>query len=292
MKVLITGASGRVGSAVARHLHSNGFELRLTDRKIRKDLPVRLEVTNLLDRDGVYRVLDGCDAVIHMGNHPTYREEADAQQIYAENCAMNVNVFQAARELGLKKVVFVSSIQVINGDRKYRDKQPIPPSFLPYLPLDSDTPANARNPYSLSKLAGEQYLAGFVAPAGVQTVAVRLPWTCSAEWWGWFHHHNWAPKKVRDHHLADEAFAYLHADDASELFAAVLRTDLPGHRVYLPAAKNIMVDVPLPELYDKFFANVPLRKPLAELTGFVDTSKITADTGWTPKRYVGEPAQG
>lgn len=289
MKVLITGAAGRVGSVVAGVLHRAGFELRLTDRKVRKDLPAKVEVLNLLDRDGVYRVMDECDALVHLGNHPHFGDGADAQTVFGENCQMNINVFQAARELGLKKVVFISSVQVIGGDRKYREGEPVKPSELKYLPLDGETPANPKNPYSLSKRAGEMLSEFYLATAGIETVALRLPWTCHPEWWGWMKKRR--GDKVRDHHLMDEGFTCLHAEDAAELILAILKTPLPGYRQYFAAMPSPMVNIPIGELIERYYGGVELRKPLGEIKSFVDLSRITAETGWTPKHDLAETAE-
>lgn len=287
MKVLITGAAGRVGSVMARVLHGAGFELRLTDRRVRRDLPVKVEVLNLLDRDGVYRVMEDCEAVVHMGNHPFFPEGGDAQAVYGENCQMNMNVFQAAKELGLKKVVFISSVQVISGDRHSREEESkTPPSALKYLPLDSDTPANPKNPYSLSKRAGENLCEFYLAPAGIETVVIRLPWTSSPEWWPRLK--KFRSDKIRDWTLLDEGFTCLHSEDAASLVLAVLKTSLPGYRQYFAAGRSTMTAIPVPELIERFYKGVELRKPVGEMTGLVDTSKITAETGWAPKFDLGE----
>jgi nucleoside-diphosphate-sugar epimerase len=282
LKVLITGAAGRVGSSIADLLHAEGVDLRLTDRKVRKGFPVRTEVLNLLDRDGVYRLLEGIDAVIHLGNHPFFSHGGDAQQVFVENCAMNMNVFQAAIEHGVRKIVFFSSIQVVNGDRHlHDDESKTPPSQLKYLPVDSDSPANPRNPYSLSKRCGEVLLEHYTAPAGISSIAIRLPWTCQSEWWNWMQ--NQIGKRLRPHTLLDEAFIYLHAEDAARLVLAVLRTDLPGFRIYHPGAATTMCGLSPTELIARFYQGVELRKPAHEMTSLVDITRITRETGWLPQ---------
>lgn len=283
MKVLITGAAGRVGSVISSVLHEAGLELRLTDRRVRKNLPKKVEVMNLLDRDGVYRVVDEADAVVHLGNHPYFSDNLEAQTVYGENCQMNMNVFTAARELGVKKVIFISSVQVINGDRKYHsDESRIQPSMLKYLPLDGDTPPNPRNPYSLSKRAGELLMEHWVAPEGIESVTIRLPWTSHPDWWRWLKRKG-TSTSIQDHSLLDECFTYLHADDAARLVLACLRTSLPGYRQYFPAARTPATAIPIAELIRRFYGNVPLRQPVETLTSLVDIRRITEETGWAPK---------
>jgi nucleoside-diphosphate-sugar epimerase len=199
-----------------------------------------------------------------------------------------MNVFQAARELGVRKVVFISSIQVIGGDRHYFEEPgKTPPSMLKYLPIDGDTPPNPRNPYSLSKLAGEKLCEFYLAPAGIEATAVRLPWTSHPDWWGYMKRRR--SDKVRDHTLIDECLAYLHAEDAGRLMLAILRATLPGFRVYQPAAKSLMFGISVAEAVERFYQGVELRKPVSEMTSLVDLSQITRETGWEPQFDASQP---
>lgn len=285
MKVLITGASGKVGSLVARAMHEAGHELRLTDRRVRGELPGRVEVANLLDRDAAYRLLDGCEAVVQLGNHPNMQGSADAQQVFGENCTMNMNIFQAAKELGVRKVVFMSSIQTINGDRRMGESDAErKPSELTYLPLDSDTPANAKNPYSLSKIAAEHVLANWLAPCGISCVAIRLPWCCPPEVFERMKK-NYS-KQVQPGAFLDEGLAYVHGEDAASLVAAIVQAELPGFRIYLPAANSLLSDFSPAEAVAKFFQGVAIRGDLSAMKSLVDVSRITAETGWIPRRSL------
>ena len=139
MKVLLTGAAGRIGFAVAQHLSGAGFDVRAADKVYRGDLPAPLEVVDLLDREVCYRLLEGVEAVVHLANHPGPRRD-DPQKLYNENVSMNMNVFEAAAQMGVGKIVFASSIQAMTLQRRERDGESLPPSKLAYLPLDGDSP--------------------------------------------------------------------------------------------------------------------------------------------------------
>ena len=66
-----------------------------------------------------------------------------------------MNVFQAAAESGVRKIVYASSIQAMAGSRwGQNDTQP----GVPYLPLDGETPQHPGNHYALSKCTGEMQL--------------------------------------------------------------------------------------------------------------------------------------
>src|SRR4051812_6943064 len=158
MKVLVTGAVGRLGRACCPILQSAGMEVRATDRRSDPTLSYHVEVASLLDRERCYQLVDGVDAVVHLGNWAS-AGMADAQTVFNENCAMNMNVFQAAMERGVRRIVFASTIQVILGQRPFGGlSAPVQPSDYPYLPLDGNTPPNICNPYAASKAASEQQM--------------------------------------------------------------------------------------------------------------------------------------
>jgi nucleoside-diphosphate-sugar epimerase len=290
MKVLLTGAAGRLGREVFKALVDGGLDVRATDRTFRRDLPGRLEVANLLDGPTCYRLLEDCQAVVHLANHPHIFVRLPFQDVYAQNMAMDVNIFQAAAEMGIKKIVFASSVQAMSGDR-HVDFRPddgaavIPPTCLTYLPIDGDAPACPRNLYALSKEAGEQMLRYYAALDGeLSASAVRFPLIVTQDTSDWFRRRgNEYRDAGRIHGDADEGFSYLFVADAAALVVAILNKQPAGYHQLFPVAADRMTSAPLPLLIEKLYPNVPLRVPASELTSLVDISKITAALGWTPK---------
>lgn len=283
MRVLVTGAAGRIGSATCERLAREGFDVLGADLAFRKDGPVRTHVANLLDREACYRLLEDAEAVIHLANHPDMHGR-DSQKILNENVAVNMNVFQAAAEIGVSKVVFASTIQVIAGKRRGSDSGAPEPSELAYLPLDGDAPANARNPYALSKLLTETMLAYFAREHEMSCTAIRFPLVIAREWFE--HARERVQRRPGPWQLLDEGFAYLSAEDAADLMHRILLAELPGFRVYLPAAPTPSLPVPVPDLVREYYPDVPLRKPREELTGLVDSSRITGETGWVARDEI------
>jgi nucleoside-diphosphate-sugar epimerase len=217
-----------LGHAALTALTARGHTIHATDRNYRKDSPVPIDVANLLDRDVCYRLVAGAEVLVHLGNH-TGVGRGGAQEAYGENCTMNVNIMQAAVEVGVKKIIFASSIQVMGGNRHLHIK-PTLPSALAYLPADGDMPANATNAYSLSKRSAEEMLDALARVEGLQTIALRLPLLLNADYRREMQRHPW-----NDYDKLDEAFAYLFTEDAGELIAAIAGADLPGFRIYLPS---------------------------------------------------------
>jgi len=275
MNVTLTGSSGRVGVHVCRWLCGAGHAVAAVDRVVRGDLPVKTRVADLLDRESCYHVLEGTEALVHLANHPT-SHLIDAQTVFNENVTINMNVFQAAMEMGVRKVVFASSIQAFLS--RVRRAEPAGGYNLPYLPLDGDAPADPGNPYGLSKQASEVVLSYYAKVAGMSCVALRFPSVVDDS----------AVERLRKHGRSPagpaEGFAWLHAGDAARLIDALLRADLPGFRIYFPA-----VSEPTPragsvaDVVRELYPSVPLRKPVEQMASLVDLSRIERETGWSPQ---------
>jgi len=299
MNILVTGAAGRLGRAVADDLEQQGHQVHRTDKVLgRRGKPGRIaqvepkpadqkpiDLADLTDEMTCYRLLQGKDAVVHFGNVPLFWEGVHrAQEVYTQNTSININMFTAAGECGVKKIVFASSIQTMIGDRLYREGRPLPPSGHLSLPLSERSQVNPLNPYSLSKLAGEQALSWACYKFNTQGVSLRItyvvhnqePVLATAS-----EHHNDEPN---DWELLDEVFGYLAIPDLTSLVRAVLSTNLPGHRVYVPASLGTRIRMHASQIKERFFPNVELTCPMEQIDelGFFDTSTITRDTGWKP----------
>jgi nucleoside-diphosphate-sugar epimerase len=274
MNIALTGAAGRLGTFVCRGLLEAGHTIKATDLRLNRESGVKIEVADLLDRVSCYRLVDGADVLVHLGNHPHIYGRPLAQT-YAENCAMNVNIFQAALESGVKKWIFSSSIQAMRGTRMTRENRP---SELRYLPVDGNAPANPSNAYGMSKAAAEEMMRYYAKAEGCTCVAIRYPMLLDLEE---------KPFEKRDfsqpYPYPDELFSYLDFRDAASLILACVAAPLSGYHCYMPVAERNLFCRPARDVIAEYFANVPLRKPLAEIERLVDIDGITSETGWVPK---------
>ena len=114
MKVFVTGATGFVGSHVARLLAEQGAELRLLTRKTsRTDLidPLKHErvVGDLTDRDSLARGMAGCEFCFHIA--ADYRLwTRHSEEMYASNVEGTRNIIRAAQQAGVRRVIYTSSV--------------------------------------------------------------------------------------------------------------------------------------------------------------------------------------
>lgn len=117
MRVLVTGATGFVGGAVARELIRTGYEVRIlmrpaADRRNVHDLPVEIYDGDVRDLSSLRRAIVGCTQVYHVA--ALYKLWVRYQrEIYECNVTGTDNVLMAARDSGVEKVIYTSSVATL-----------------------------------------------------------------------------------------------------------------------------------------------------------------------------------
>lgn len=278
MKVFVTGAAGRVGVVVADALAATGHEVISTDRRFRAGVAGNFRRLDLLDELAVHAAMEGCEVLVHLGNIPHINAAPTPLDVYRQNTAINVNVFQAAADHCVAQVIFASSIQVCSGRRT---TERATSSQLAYLPLDGNHPPNPGNLYALSKLAGEELLRYYTVQLGAfSAVALRFPHIVEPDMLPYY---RLSPSSDARWRLLDEGFSYLSLADAAALICALVERRPPGFSILLPAARGNKLGLPPAEVISKYYSNVPLRRPIEEIESLVDISEIERCCGWTPR---------
>jgi nucleoside-diphosphate-sugar epimerase len=273
MKIVFTGAAGVLGVPLGHSLTQAGHEVRGVDRVPHQDSALDIEVVDLLNRDICYDLLAGADAVVHLANHSN-EHLPDKQRLLNENLVMNTHVFQAASDVGVKTILFASSIQALGAGEKRGEGYV---STLSYLPVDGDIPAKPTNVYGLSKQLSEEMLRYYAREAQLNCVALRFPFLArTAE-----HADRFAHGVSTDR--INEAWSYLSIADACSLILAILSNPLPGFRIYCPVADNNSLRQEPVRLIRRYFDNIPLQRPLETFESMFDISHISEETGWKPR---------
>ncbi len=166
-QTLLTGATGFVGSAVARSLVRAGFPVRAlvrrgSPRRHLGDLDLEFVEGDLRDADSVARAITGARYVFHVA--ADYRLWArDPREIYSANVDGTRNVMHAAMRAGVKRVVYTSSVATL-GLRSDG------------LPADESSPlseAQGIGAYKRSKIAAERLVEAMIAGDGLPAVIVN-----------------------------------------------------------------------------------------------------------------------
>lgn len=276
-RILVTGAAGRLGRRVVTVLDDLGCDVLATDRVPASDSPCPFTQVDLLDHAAVAELVDGTDAVVHLGNHPGIGRRPP-QVVLSENLTMNANVFQSAAEHGVGHIVFAGTIQLIGSHLDARTVVTEP--ARPQLPLDGSTRPDPSNLYSLSKSMSEDMLRYYADRCGMSVTVLRFPL---------LHDHAESVLVPSGQETATdvlEVFAGLSYDDAASAVAAVLRAPRPGYRVYLAAMANRHRDLDTDELIERFYPDAPAHEPR-----LADATSLMRDTGWQPSDDYHRPTE-
>ena len=283
MRILITGAAGNVGSAAVEHFLEAGEEVVATDA-LHRPGPVPLRMVDLKDELAVYGLVEGVDAVLHLGNHPNGNQPVSRQRLLAENVQMTANVLWAAVGVGVRRVVYASSIQAtMNLPARQSWREPPVPCPFPRLPADGDLPARTGvNPYGMSKAHGEHLLRELCAATdGLSGVALRLPFVRPLGW-GPGVPPRWRSLGPESPFLG-EALTVLHTADACRLFEAALRRAPAGYRCYFPASCMAVAGMGPEAVAREHLPHVPVTGDLRGPGGLVDLRPLEAELGWVPR---------
>jgi nucleoside-diphosphate-sugar epimerase len=164
---LVTGGAGFIGSHLAEELVRRGEKVRVVDnlatgkRHNLAHLPqVEFLQGDLADFDVAKRSVDGVDYVLHQAAIPSVpRSVEDPITSNRANIDASLNVLVAARDAGVKRVVYAGSSSAYGN--------------IPTLPKVETMPTAPLSPYALQKLVAEQYCQMFTTLYGLETVTIR-----------------------------------------------------------------------------------------------------------------------
>jgi len=166
MRILITGAAGFLGSALANRLVREGHSVRGLDDLSAGDpssLSSEVHFTrgDVNDRPKLWTLLQDVDCVYHMAARVVVPESVLYPREYNQtNVGGTVSRREAMRDVGVRRVVFVSS-GAVYGDQQQQ-------------PLREDALPNPRSPYAVSKLAAEYYVKTIGSLWGIETLCLRV----------------------------------------------------------------------------------------------------------------------
>ncbi|HAE59019.1 MAG TPA: epimerase, partial [Anaerolineae bacterium] len=166
MNFLITGAAGFLGAALANRLAREGHQVRGLDDLSTGDPQslgpdVHFTRGDVNDRPKLWTLLQDVDCVYHLAARVSVQESVLYPREYnAVNVGGTVSLMEAMRDVGVRRVVLVSS-GAIYGDQ---GEQPLKENMTP----------NPRSPYAVSKLAAEFYVNTIGDLWNIETVSLRV----------------------------------------------------------------------------------------------------------------------
>jgi len=169
-RVVVTGGAGFIGSHLAGELAGNGYHVVVYDdlstgkrsnlEPLLGDKKVSFVLGTVTDLALLQELFRGVEYVFHLAAIPSVLDSiASPQECHNVNLTGTLNVLLAARDNGVKKVIYASSSSVY-GD-------------TPQLPKREDMTPDPRSPYAVAKLAGEYYCRVFQEVYQLPTVSLR-----------------------------------------------------------------------------------------------------------------------
>ena len=184
MHILVTGAAGRMGNIVVAHLQKQGHIVRAIDAVAEKDflphIPLNLgeaeyREVDILDTEAVAASCENIDALVHLAGIPHYTA-SQSNTIFQINAGGTFNLYQAAADIGIGRIVSASSINYLgNGfGAKFLN--------IEYFPVDEAHPSYTLDAYAFSKQILEEIADFFWRKSAITTVCFRFPMIYSRYW--------------------------------------------------------------------------------------------------------------
>jgi UDP-glucose 4-epimerase len=269
MRIAVTGARGRVGSAVVDAALRDGHSVvgidrpeSTADRAHPRLDDVDADVTSY---DDVEHAVQDCDALIHLAayvspnGHPDY-------EVHNNNVVGSYNALSVAARLGISKVCLASSINAIGG---YYSRNP----RYDYFPVDELHPTYNEDPYSLSKRICEEQADSFARRYESMTISTLrfhavVPTRGAATRTRQFEGEN------------KQLWGYTTLDAASRACLLAVSADFTGHETFYVVAPRTTLETPSLALAGEYFPEVPIVGDLSGTRGFFDCRKAEVMLGW------------
>jgi UDP-glucose 4-epimerase len=277
MRIAVTGAHGKLGRSVTSALADAGHEVTALDRV---PAPAGSTASGIvLELTDAGQVLDaiagidehhaGLDAIVHLGAIPAPGRLSDVAT-FQNNMLSTFNVLNAARKLGVKRIVTASSETLLGLPFD------TPP---PYIPVDEEYPARPETTYSLVKHLEEQLAIQLVRwDPELSISALRFSNVMDPGDYAEFASFD-ADPMLRKWNL----WGYIDGRDGAQAVLRALEKNLPGFEAYIIAAADTVMTRSSAELVAEVFPGVPVTRELGEHDTLLSIDKARRLLGYEPQ---------
>ena len=273
MRIAVTGGSGKLGRHVVRTLREEGNEVVNLDQHGERESVTRVDLTDygqVIDAiAGVDDRHSGVDAIVHLAAIPAPGIVSDVATFH-NNMLSTFNVFQAARRLGITRIVSASSETVLGLPFD------VPP---PYIPVDEEYAARPESTYSLVKHLEEQMAIELVRwHPELSITALRFSNVMDPADYAVFPSFD-ADATLRKWNL----WSYIDGRDGAQAVSRALANAVPGFQRFIIAAADTVMSRPNAELVAAVFPDVLVRGDLGVNDTLLSIEKARRMLGYEPR---------
>ena len=267
MRIVVTGGSGKAGRWVVSDLRDRGHDVLNVDIVHDGSGHGLCVLADLTDLGQCHEVVAGADAVVHLAAIPA-PDLRPAGETFRNNTLSTYNIFSAATERGIRRIVWASSETVLG----------LPFDEPPdHAPIDETIEPRPETSYGLSKLAGETMAGQFARRTAIPFVGLRISNIMEPSDYERFG--SWQDDaRVRKWNL----WGYVDARDVAQAIRRGLTAEIGGAEVCIVAAADTCMTRPSAELLAEVFPTVPLRRPIEGRETLLSIDRARSVLGYEP----------
>lgn len=284
MKIAITGGSGAIGTHTCNALIAEGHEVTSLDRTPPRAEGAKFIELDLLDLDATGKAVESFDQIIHLAAIPhPFADPPD--KLMAVNMPLTFNIFEAARKVGVPRVIYGSSASGMGFGIHHYNIKPL------YVPIDEEHPCWPHETYSFTKYFGDVIAENYARAYGMETMAMRYDWV-------WVERDGEGAKNIvaasREGKYNKDLWYGSHnaVKDVAAVLAAAVKFQFtdpnPGYECFLVAAESTCHPIPTLDVLQELYGELPPIKnekyfqdnPYASV---FDIRKAKRMLNWSPK---------
>jgi len=280
-RVAVTGGTGKLGKVCVQDLLAHGYDVFVIDTvapakgipHIIADLSDFGQTLDALSSVG-FDIHAGVaneqvfDAVVHLAAFPTPRQYPDAH-LFQNNIMGTYNVFEAARRLGIRNVIWASSETTL-GEPFAGDE--------PYAPVDEDYPLRAKSAYALAKVLMEDMARQFcLQTTDYKLIGLRFSNVMEPKDYAKFPAYDEDPEERKWN-----MWAYIDARDGAQAIRKAIEWEATGMHPFIIANADTVMSKSSAELMKNHLPQVPVKKELGEHETLLSIDKARRVLGYEP----------